>query len=76
MEMKDNYIFNVLLDDDLDIVVLTVGGFKSMADREAFADDLHYTLAKKKIELYSQNTGGLDDFLSILNFLPKNVTIH
>ena len=51
MEMKDNYIFNVLLDDDLDIVVLTVGGFKSMADREAFADDLHYTLAKKKIEL-------------------------
>ncbi len=76
MEMKDNYIFNVLLDDDLDIVVLTVGGFKSMADREAFADDLHYTLAKKKIELYSQNTGDIDNFLGLLGFKPKNVTIH
>ena len=76
MDFKGHYIFNVLLDDESDLVVLTVGGFGSNADRESFADDLHYTLSAKKLELYTQKTEDIKDFLEFLDFKPKNATIH
>lgn len=73
---KDDYIFNILIDDEMDIVMLTVGGFKSKFDRESFANDLNFTLTHKKMELYSKKSVGFDEFLGILNYRPKNVTIH
>ena len=76
MDFKGHYIFNVLLDDESDLVVLTVGGFETTADREAFADDLHYTLSEKKLELYTQKTEDIKDFLELLDFKPKTATLH
>ena len=76
MEIKGNYIFNVLLDDESDLVVLTIGGFKSPVDRESFEDDLHYTLSNKNLELYSQKTEDIGDFLELLELEPKTATLH
>ena len=53
-----------------------MGGFGSNADRESFADDLHYTLSARKLELYTQKTEDIKDFLEFLDFKPKNATIH
>jgi len=50
--MGTKYEFKIYEDEDDDIVILTVKGFKNGTERAEFADDLHYTLSEKNLELF------------------------
>ena len=49
MFSRNDYLFNILVDDDADLVILSVGGFVSDIERQEFADLLDNTLRNKKL---------------------------
>ena len=69
--MKD-YIFNVFIDEESDLVIMTVGGFVSEDNREDFADNLYDILQNKKLSFHDLNL----DTKKIYRSLHKNTTIH
>ena len=70
MFSRNDYLFNILVDDDADLVIMTVGGFVSDIERQEFADLLDNTLRNKKLILFRKN---LSDKITVQN---KSKTIH
>jgi len=70
MFSHNDYLFNILVDDDADLVILSVGGFVSDIERQEFADLLDNTLRNKKLILFRKN---LSDKITVQN---KSKTIH
>ena len=70
MFSRNVYLFNILVDDDADLVILSVGGFVSDIERQEFADLLDNTLRNKKLILFRKN---LSDKITVQN---KSKTIH
>tara|TARA_B100002019_G_scaffold293386_1_gene320641 strand:+ start:399 stop:611 length:213 start_codon:yes stop_codon:yes gene_type:complete len=70
MFSRNDYLFNILVDDDADLVILSVGGFVSDIERQEFADLLDNTLRNKKLILFRKN---LSDKITVQN---KSKTIH
>ena len=56
MFSRNDYLFNILVDDDADLVIMTVGGFVSDIERQEFADLLDNTLRNKKLIFPDENT--------------------
>lgn len=69
--MKD-YIFNVFIDEESDLVIMTVGGFVSEDNREDFADNLYDILQNKKLSFHDLNL----ESSKIYRSLHTNTTIH
>lgn len=69
--MKD-YIFNVFIDEESDLVIMTVGGFVSEDNREDFADNLYDILQNKKLSFHDLNL----EKSKIYRSLHTNTTIH
>lgn len=69
--MKD-YIFNVFIDEESDLVVMTVGGFVSEDNRENFADSLFDILQNRKLSLHDLNLDNSKFYRS----LHENKTLH
>lgn len=70
MFSHNDYLFNILVDDDADLVILSVGGFVSDIERQEFADLLDNTLRNKKLILFRKS---LSDKITVQN---KSKTIH
>ena len=70
MFSRNDYLFNILADDDADLVILSVGGFVSDIERQEFADLLDNTLRNKKLILFRKS---LSDKITVQN---KSKTIH
>ena len=70
MFSRNDYLFNILVDDDADLVILSVGGFVSDIERQEFADLLDNTLRNKKLILFRKS---LYDKITVQN---KSKTIH
>lgn len=70
MFSRNDYLFNILVDDDADLVIMTVGGFVSDIERQEFADLLDNTLRNKKLILFRKS---LSDKITVQN---KSKTIH
>ena len=70
MFSRNDYLFNILVDDDADLVILSVGGFVSDIERQDFSDLLDNTLRNKKLILFRKS---LSDKISVQN---KSKTIH
>ncbi len=70
MFSRNDYLFNILVDDDADLVILSVGGFVSDIERQEFADLLDNTLRNKKLILFRKS---LSDKITVQN---KSKTIH
>ena len=69
--MKD-YIINVFIDEESDLVIMTVGGFVSEDNREDFADNLYDILQNKKLSFHDLNL----ESCKIYRSLHTNTTIH
>ena len=52
MFSHNDYLFNILVDDDADLVILSVGGVVSDIERQEFADLLDNTIRNKKLILF------------------------
>ena len=70
MFSRNDYLFNILVDDDADLVILSVGGFVSDIERQEFADLLDNTNRNKKLILFRKS---LSDKITVQN---KSKTIH
>ena len=70
MFSHNDYLFNILVDDDADLVILSVGGFVSDIERQEFADLLDNTIRNKKLILFRKR---LSDKITVQN---KSKTIH
>ena len=70
MFSSNDYLFNILIDDDSDLVILSVGGFVSDIERQEFADLLDNTIRNKKLILFRKK---LSDSITV-NYDSK--TIH
>jgi len=70
MFSHNDYLFNILVDDDADLVILSVGGFVSDIERQEFADLLDNTIRNKKLILFRKS---LSDKITVQN---KSKTIH
>ena len=70
MFSHNDYLFNILVDDDADLVILSVGGFVSDIERQEFADLLDNTLRNKKLILFRKS---LSDKITVQS---KSKTIH
>lgn len=70
MFSSNDYLFNILIDDDSDLVILSVGGFVSDIERQEFADLLDNTIRNKKLILFRKK---LSDRITV-NYDSK--TIH
>ena len=70
MFSSNDYLFNILIDDDSDLVILSVGGFVSDIERQEFADLLDNTIRNKKLILFRKK---LSDRITV-NYDLK--TIH
>ena len=70
MFSRNDYLFNILVDDDADLVIMTVGGFVSDIERQEFADLLDNTIRNKKLILFRKS---LSDKITVQN---KSKTIH
>ena len=70
MFSHNDYLFNILVDDDADLVILSVGGFVSDIERQEFADLLDNTIRIKKLILFRKS---LSDKITVQN---KSKTIH
>ena len=70
MFSRNDYLFNILVDDDSDLVILSVGGFVSDIERQEFADLLDNTIRNKKLILFRKS---LSDKITVQN---KSKTIH
>ncbi len=70
MFSRNDYLFNILVDDDADLVILSVGGFVSDIERQEFADLLDNTIRNKKLILFRKS---LSDKITVQN---KSKTIH
>ena len=70
MFSHNDYLFNILVDDDADLVILSVGGFVSDIERQEFADLLDNTNRNKKLILFRKS---LSDKITVQN---KSKTIH
>ena len=53
MFSKSDYSFNILIDDENDLVILSVGGFISDIERQEFADLLDNTIRFKNLILFT-----------------------
>ena len=70
MFSKSDYAFNILIDDENDLVILSVGGFISDIERQEFADLLDNTIRFKNLILFKEN---LNDRITVNN---DSKTIH
>ena len=70
MFSTSEYLFNILIDDESDLVMLTVGGFVSDIERQEFADLLDNTIRNKKLILFKEK---LTDKITVQN---NSKTIH
>ena len=70
MFSHNDYLFNILVDDDADLVILSVGGVVSDIERQEFADLLDNTIRNKKLILFRKS---LSDKITVQN---KSKTIH
>ena len=70
MFSKSDYAFNILIDDENDLVILSVGGFISDIERQEFADLLDNTIRFKNLILFKEN---LTDRITVNN---DSKTIH
>ena len=70
MFSHNDYLFNILVDDDADLVILSVGVFVSDIERQEFADLLDNTIRNKKLILFRKS---LSDKITVQS---KSKTIH
>lgn len=70
MFSNSDYAFNILIDDESDLVILSVGGFVSDIERQEFADLLDNTIRNKKLILFRKK---LSDRITVNN---ESKTIH
>jgi len=74
--MGTKYEFKIYEDEDDDIVILTVKGFKNGTERAEFADDLHYTLSEKNLELFSLKEGSYEKLFASNEIDPTKKILH
>jgi hypothetical protein len=70
MFSSGDYAFNILIDDENDLVILSVGGFVSDIERQEFADLLDNTIRNKNLILFKEK---LTDRITVSN---TSKTLH